>query len=136
VKFASKLVHFDKSPGDPLRPLTTPFYQTATFEQEYADSFGKFDYSRSGKPTGRVLEDEIAALENSTRGFAFSSGMAAIAKVTHLLKAGDEILADWDVYGGPRGYLSAYFHAQVSRCVTSMPTRPPVLRNRSPRLRA
>ncbi len=100
MKFASKLVHFDPAPGDPLRPMATPIYQTATFEQEHADSFGKFDYSRSGNPTRRVLEDQMAALENGTRGFAFSSGMAAIATVTHLLKAGDEILADWDLYGG------------------------------------
>jgi cystathionine beta-lyase/cystathionine gamma-synthase len=40
------------------------------------------------------------ALENGARGFCFSSGMAAIATVTHLLKAGAEILADWDLYGG------------------------------------
>jgi cysteine-S-conjugate beta-lyase len=100
VKFASKLVHFDSNPGDPLRPMATPIYQTATFEQEHADSFGKFDYSRSGNPTRRVLEDQMAVLENGTRGFAFSSGMAAVANITHLLKAGDEILADWDLYGG------------------------------------
>ena len=100
MKFASRLVHFDSSPGDPLRPMATPIYQTATFEQEHADSFGQYDYSRSGNPTRRVLEDQVAALENGTRGFAFSSGMAAIANVTHLLKAGDEILADWDLYGG------------------------------------
>ena len=100
MKFASKLVHFDPSPGDPLRPMVTPIYQTATFEQEHADSFGTFDYSRSGNPTRRVLEDQVGALENGARGFAFSSGMAAIANVTHLLKAGDEILADWDLYGG------------------------------------
>ncbi len=100
MKFASKLVRFDSSPGDPLRPMVTPIYQTATFEQEHADSFGKFDYSRSGNPTRRVLEDQVAALENGTRGFAFSSGMAAIASVMHLLKTGDEVLADWDLYGG------------------------------------
>ena len=100
MKFATKLVHFNSSPGNPLRPMTTPIYQTATFEQEHADSFGKYDYSRSGNPTRRVLEDQVAALENGTRGFAFSSGMAAIANATHLLKAGDEILADWDLYGG------------------------------------
>ncbi|WP_158792796.1 PLP-dependent aspartate aminotransferase family protein [Granulicella sp. L60] len=100
MKFASKLVHFDSNPGDPLRPMVTPIYQTATFEQEHADSFGKFDYSRSGNPTRRVLEDQMAVLENGTRGFAFSSGMTAVANVTRLLKAGDEILADWDLYGG------------------------------------
>ncbi len=100
MKFATRLVHYDGSPGDPFHPMTTPIYQTATFEQEHADSFGPYDYSRSGNPTRRVLEDQIAALEEGSRAFCFSSGMAAIANVTHLLKAGDEILADWDLYGG------------------------------------
>jgi cysteine-S-conjugate beta-lyase len=100
MKFATQLVHFDPSPNDPLRPMATPIYQTATFEQESADSFGEYDYSRSGNPTRRVLEDHIARLELGSRGFAFSSGMAAIAAVSHLLKSGDDILADWDLYGG------------------------------------
>jgi cystathionine beta-lyase len=100
MKFATRLVNFDVAPQDPYHPMSTPIYQTATFEQERADSFGEYDYSRSGNPTRRVLEDQVAALENGNRGFCFSSGMAAIATVTHLLKAGDEILADWDLYGG------------------------------------
>lgn len=80
--------------------MATPIYQTATFEQDHADSFGEYDYSRSGNPTRRVLEDQLAALEGGSRGFCFSSGMAAILAVTQMLKAGDEILADWDLYGG------------------------------------
>jgi len=100
MKFATRLVHYDAAPDDPFRPMSTPIYQTATFEQEHADSFGPYDYSRSGNPTRRVLEDQLAALEGGVRGFCFASGMAAIAAVTHLLKAGDEILADWDLYGG------------------------------------
>ncbi|WP_263410716.1 trans-sulfuration enzyme family protein [Terriglobus tenax] len=100
MKFATRLVHFNAAPGDPLHPSNTPIYQTATFAQEEADAFGKFDYSRSGNPTRKVLEDQVAALEQGTRGFAFSSGMAAIATVTHLLSAGDEIVADYDLYGG------------------------------------
>ncbi|MCU1321505.1 MAG: Cys/Met metabolism pyridoxal-phosphate-dependent protein [Acidobacteriaceae bacterium] len=100
MKFATRLVHFDGSPKDPYHPMATPIYQTATFEQDHADSFGEYDYSRSGNPTRRVLEDQLAALEGGSRGFCFSSGMAAILAVTQLLKAGDEILADWDLYGG------------------------------------
>lgn len=106
MKFASRLVNFDPSPLDRFRPMSTPIYQTATFEQEFADSFGEYDYSRSGNPTRKVLEDQIAALENGTRGFCFSSGMAAIATVTRLLQAGDEILADWDLYGGANRLFS------------------------------
>jgi cystathionine beta-lyase len=100
MKFASRLVSFDVSPGDPFRPMATPIYQTATFEQEEATGFGPYDYSRSGNPTRTVLEQQIAALENGTRGFCFASGMAAITCVSRLLRSGDEIVADNDLYGG------------------------------------
>ena len=79
MKFASRLVSFNVAPGDPFRPMATPIYQTATFEQEEATAFGPYDYSRSGNPTRTVLEEQVAALENGTRGFCFSSGMAAIS---------------------------------------------------------
>lgn len=100
MKFASRLVSFDVAPGDPNRPMATPIYQTATFQQDEATAFGPYDYSRSGNPTRTVLEEQIAALENGSRGFCFSSGMAAITCVTRLLGSGDAILADSDLYGG------------------------------------
>jgi cystathionine beta-lyase len=100
MKLASRLVSFESAPGDRFRPVSTPIYQTATFEQEYADQCGEYDYSRSGNPTRAVLEKQIASLENGTHGYCFSSGMAAIATATKLLQNGDEILADNDLYGG------------------------------------
>lgn len=100
MKFASRLVHFDSCPGDPNRPVTTPIYQTATFEQEQADAFGRYDYSRSGNPTRTVLEDQLARLESGTHAFCFASGLAALTTVTRLFGAGDEILAGDDLYGG------------------------------------
>ncbi len=100
MKFASRLVQFDAAPGDRYRPTSTPIYQTATFEQERADQFGDYDYSRSGNPTRTVLEEQLAGLEGGTRGFAFASGMAAITAVARTLRTGDEILADCDLYGG------------------------------------
>src|SRR5262245_37876793 len=100
MKFASRLINFDACPQDPFRPLATPIYQTATFEQEEADHFGQYDYSRSGNPTRTVLEDLLADLENATHGFCFASGMAATSTVTRLLRSGDEMLAGDDLYGG------------------------------------
>jgi cystathionine beta-lyase len=100
MKFASQLVQFDAAPGDRFRPTSTPIYQTATFEQEHADQFGDYDYSRSGNPTRSVLEEQIAKLEGGTSALAFSSGMAAITAVARTLRSGDEILADSDLYGG------------------------------------
>lgn len=100
MKFATRLLTFDPAPGDRFTPANTPIYQTATFRQEDATSFGEYDYSRSGNPTRAVVEKQIAALEGGTRGFCFSTGLAAITAVTRLLSPGEEILACDDLYGG------------------------------------
>jgi cystathionine beta-lyase len=110
MKFASQLVNFNACPSDPFRPVATPIYQTATFEQEHADQFGQYDYSRSGNPTRTVLEEQLARLENADRAFAFASGLAAISSVTRLLSAGDEILACDDLYGGTYRLFSKILH--------------------------
>lgn len=80
--------------------MVPPIYQTATFEQEHPDSFGKFDYTRSGNPTRAIAENQLAMLEGGARAFCFSSGMAAITSVSRMLRTGDEIVADLDLYGG------------------------------------
>ena len=59
-----------------------------------------YDYARTGNPTRATLENIIAKLENGSTGIAFGSGLAAIDAVIKLLKAGDEILAVDDIYGG------------------------------------
>jgi cystathionine beta-lyase len=100
VKFATRLLTFDPAPGDRFIPANTPIYQTATFRQQDATEFGEYDYSRSGNPTRAVVEKQIAALENGTRGFCFSTGLAAITAVTRLVSPGEEILACDDLYGG------------------------------------
>jgi len=110
MNIATRLVSFDAAPGDRTRPSCTPIYQTATFEQESAEGFGEYDYSRSGNPTRKVLEDLIADLEGGTRGFAFASGLAAITAVTRLLVPGDEILACEDLYGGAFRLFSRILH--------------------------
>ncbi|HKF20845.1 MAG TPA: cystathionine beta-lyase [Candidatus Angelobacter sp.] len=100
MKIASRLVNFDACPGDPFKAVATPIYQTATFEQESAEQFGRYDYSRSGNPTRTALETLLARLENADAAYCFSSGLAAISAVARLLSAGDEILAGDDLYGG------------------------------------
>ncbi|MBL7766156.1 MAG: PLP-dependent transferase [Chitinophagaceae bacterium] len=88
-------------PVDPLTgAISTPIYQTSTFVQEAPGVHKGFDYARSNNPTRQVLEQLMAKLENGARGFAFSSGLAAIDAVVKLLKSGDEILAVDDIYGG------------------------------------
>jgi cystathionine beta-lyase len=106
MRLATRLVHYDACPADPYRPVATPIYQTATFEQETAAEFGRYDYSRSGNPTRTVLEDQLARLENGSRAFAFASGMAAVSTALKLAGPGDEVLAGHDLYGGTYRLLS------------------------------
>ena len=89
-------IYGDKTTG----AVNVPIYQTSTYEQTGIMENPVWEYSRTGNPTRRALEDLIAELEKGVRGFAFASGMAAIDAVVHLFKSGDEILVSSNVYGG------------------------------------
>ncbi|KAF9591635.1 hypothetical protein IFM89_005216 [Coptis chinensis] len=99
------LMNFDTS-FDPYGALSTPLYQTATFKQPSATVNGPYDYTRSGNPTRDVLEGLLAKLDKADRAFCFTSGMAALTAVTHLLEPGQEIVAGDDIYGGSDRLLS------------------------------
>jgi len=108
---------------DPLTgSITTPIYQTSTFEQESPGLHKGFDYSRSNNPTRKVLEDLIARLEHGSNGLAFSSGLAAIDAVLRLLNTGDHIVAVDDIYGGTYRLLHTVykrFGVEVTQVDTS-----------------
>lgn len=96
----TQLIQFDPNPGDPYCSNNTPIYQTATFAQPSAMEQGAYDYTRSGNPTRRVLETQLAKLEKANHAFAFASGMAAINAIIRQLSQGDHIVAGQDIYGG------------------------------------
>src|SRR5574343_586251 len=96
---ATQLIH--SIPTDPLTgSISVPIYQTSTFVQEAPGVNKGYDYARTNNPTRATLETIIAQLEQGSTGIAFSSGLAAIDAVLKLLKAGDEIVAVDDIYGG------------------------------------
>ena len=95
-------------------PLATPIYQTSTFEvtdnkeQVRATETDRF-YTRYGNPTHTVVEKTIAQLESTDAALLFSSGMAAITtSLLTLVKAGDHIVAQRDIYGGVTKFLSQW----------------------------
>jgi cystathionine beta-lyase/cystathionine gamma-synthase len=95
-------------------PLATPIYQTSTFEatdndeQLHATHTDHF-YTRYGNPTNTVAEKTIAALEGLDASLTFSSGMGAITTtLMALLKSGDHIVAQRDIYGGVHKFLSQW----------------------------
>jgi cystathionine gamma-synthase/cystathionine beta-lyase len=80
--------------------VTVPIYQTATFRHPGLGQSTGYDYSRSGNPTRQALEEGIARLDGGARGFAYASGMAAIASLLLLFKRGDHLIVTEDLYGG------------------------------------
>jgi cystathionine beta-lyase/cystathionine gamma-synthase len=95
-------------------PLATPIYQTSTFEvtdseqQVRATSTDMF-YTRYGNPTNTVAEKVIAELEGTDAAQLFSSGMNAITtSILALLKSGDHVVAQRDIYGGATKFFSQW----------------------------
>ena len=95
-------------------PLSTPIYQTSTFEvtdsdqQVRATSTDMF-YTRYGNPTHSVAEKAIAELEGADAALLFASGMGAITtSLLALLKSGDHVVAQRDIYGGATKFLSQW----------------------------
>jgi len=108
MKFGSKLIHngheIDKTTG----ALSTPIYQVSTYQQDIFVP-QEYDYSRSGNPTRKALEETIAILEGGKRGFAFASGMAATSSALSIFSAGDHIIVCEDVYGGTYRITTTFF---------------------------
>ncbi|KAB7667261.1 bifunctional cystathionine gamma-lyase/homocysteine desulfhydrase [Bacillus sp. B1-b2] len=100
MKRKTKLIHGGISGDNHTGAVNVPIYQVSTYKQERIGVHKGFEYSRTGNPTRHALEELIKDLEEGVRGFAFSSGMAAITAVMMLFKEGDHILLTDDVYGG------------------------------------
>ena len=99
MKAATRCVHFDPD-FDPHGAVVPPIYQTATFRQDSATEFGRYDYTRTANPTRTLVERQLASLEGGAYASAFASGMAALTALTRSLENGDEIIAGDDLYGG------------------------------------
>lgn len=100
MKFSTKTIHAGQSPDKGTGAVVVPIFQTSTYKQDEINMDRGFEYSRSGNPTRKALEESLAALENGQFGLAFSSGLAAEHAVLSTLKPGDHVVAAEDMYGG------------------------------------
>jgi cystathionine beta-lyase len=101
MRFNTKTIHGGQHPDPTTGAVMPPIYQTTTFAQTSpGQPLGKYEYSRTANPTRTALESALASIENGARGLAFSSGLAATDCLMRGLKAGDEVIAMDDLYGG------------------------------------
>lgn len=121
LRLATRAVHAGHDPAASMGAVTSPIYQSATFvaadtAELMAINTGEkrgYVYSRIRNPSVLAAEQRLAALEEAESCVLFSSGMAAIAgALAPFLKAGDDLVATPDLYGGTIKYFHDILPAQ------------------------
>jgi cystathionine beta-lyase len=100
LHLATRVIHGGQTPDPSTGAVMVPIYATSTYVQSSPGKHQGYEYSRSQNPTRFAYERSVANLECGSKGFAFASGLAAIATILELLEPGDHILVMDDVYGG------------------------------------
>jgi cystathionine gamma-lyase len=100
MKFGTKVIHSGLETDPSTGAIITPIYQTSTYVQKSPGDNMGFEYSRTKNPTRSALEKSIAAIENGDFAICYSSGMGAADAIIKLLKPGDIVMSNKDIYGG------------------------------------
>jgi cystathionine gamma-lyase len=98
--FATRAIHAGQSPDPSTGAVVTPIYANSTYVHESPGVHKGLDYGRSHNPTRWAFERCIADLESGAQGYAFASGMAAIATILELVDSSAHVIAGDDLYGG------------------------------------
>jgi cystathionine beta-lyase/cystathionine gamma-synthase len=95
-------------------PVTPEIYQTSTFEvtdneEQIRITTTDRYYTRWGNPTITLAEQTVTALEGTESALVFASGMGAITTtILSLLKTGDHIVAQRELYGGVAKFFAEW----------------------------
>src|SRR5262245_7643889 len=98
--FATRCVHAGQQNDPATGAVMTPIYATSTYAQDSPGVHKGYEYSRSQNPTRMAYERCVADLESGSAGFAFASGLAAVATILDCLDSGAHVIAMDDLYGG------------------------------------
>src|SRR5437762_13140484 len=99
-EFATRAIHAGQEPDPSTGAIMTTIYATSTYVQESPGKHKGYDYARSINPTRLAYVRCIADLEGGTRGWAFASGLAAMATALDVIDSGSHIVASDHLYGG------------------------------------
>lgn len=97
---ATRVIHAGQTPDPSTGAVMTPIYATSTYVQESPGRHKGYDYARSINPTRLAYERCVADLESGARGWAFASGLAAMATALETIDSGSHVLVSDDLYGG------------------------------------
>ncbi|MBO5095105.1 MAG: PLP-dependent transferase [Lachnospiraceae bacterium] len=109
MKYQTLAIHGGKKDDSGKHSVNYPIYLSSTFVQPDLEQFEEFVYSRGNNPTRNAVESLAAQLEGAEHGLALATGMAATSLVFGLLKQGDKVLINSNVYGGTWRFVSNIF---------------------------
>ena len=89
-------IHHGESFSQDTGCVTPPIFATSTFKH---GNKGDFDYTRSGNPNFKILENVLKSIEGANHCTVFGSGIGAVTAITSSLKSGDRILCESNLYG-------------------------------------
>ncbi len=108
TNLATLAIHAGQDADAETGAVIPPVHFSTTYVQDGIGGLRHgYEYGRSGNPTRRALETQLAALENGAHAFSFASGLAAEdAFLRAVLRPGDHVLLSDDVYGGTHRLIS------------------------------
>ncbi len=110
----TRAIHAGQEPDPTTGAIMTPVFMTSTYVQAAPGVHKGYEYSRTGNPTRAALEACLASLEGGRFGACFSSGSAAGATFSDLLRPGDHVVSSNDIYGGTyRQFTTSTAHRGV-----------------------
>lgn len=109
--FSTRAIHTGQDFDPTTGAIVPPIHLSTTYAQDGVGGLRSgFEYSRAGNPTRRVLEQQVAALEDAEFAHAFASGMAAEdALYRAVLKPGDHLIIGKDIYGGSFRLVEVFY---------------------------
>ncbi|MDG3014708.1 cystathionine gamma-synthase [Speluncibacter jeojiensis] len=122
--FSTKAIHAGYEPDPLTGAVNVPIYASSTFMQDgVGDMRSGFEYARTGNPTRRPLEANLAAIEGGSYGRAFASGMAASdCMLRAVLRPGDHLVIPNDAYGGTFRLIDKVFSQWGVECTPAAVT--------------
>ncbi len=114
-RFETLQLHGGQEPDTATGARAVPIYQTSSYvfkDTNHAARLFNLEepgniYTRLGNPTTEVLEKRMALLEGGVGALAVASGSAAVTySILNIARAGDEIIASNNLYGGTYNLLA------------------------------
>ena len=108
MKKNTRCVHSGSYMDGSAGGLNTPIFTSSSFQ--YLDVSENIYPRYYNTPNQKTVVEKLCALENAEDGLLFSSGMAAISTVMlALLKKGDHVILQRDIYGGTHHFVTSEF---------------------------